>query len=38
MTAEKGFDICALSETKLKGSGDFTMAGIKGVKARIGDR
>jgi hypothetical protein len=37
MTAEKRFDICALSETKLKGSGDFTMAGIKGVKPGVGE-
>jgi hypothetical protein len=35
MITEKRFDVCALSETKLKGNSEFMMGNIKGVKAVI---
>jgi hypothetical protein len=35
---ERGFDICGLCETKLKGSGKFMTCNIKGVKAGVGER
>jgi hypothetical protein len=38
MITVRGFDICALSETKLKGSGEFVIGSIKGMKAGVGDR
>jgi hypothetical protein len=38
MITEKGFDICPLSETKLKGSGEFMIGSIKGMKAGVGER
>jgi hypothetical protein len=38
MITETGFDIWAFSETKLKGSGEFMMYIIKGVKAGVGER
>jgi hypothetical protein len=36
--AEKRFNICALSETKLKESGEFMMGSIKGVKTGAEER
>jgi hypothetical protein len=38
MIIEKGFDMCTLNEAKLKGSGEFMMGSIKGVKVRVVER
>jgi hypothetical protein len=38
MTAENIFDICALSETTLKGSDEYMRGSIKGLKGGFGER
>jgi hypothetical protein len=38
MITERRLDICGLSETKLKGNGEFMMGSIKGVKVGVGER
>jgi hypothetical protein len=38
MITERILNICAMSETKLKGSGEFMMGSIKCVKVGVGER
>jgi hypothetical protein len=38
MITEKGFDIYALSKTKLNRSGEFMIGSIKGMRAAVGER
>jgi hypothetical protein len=38
MIIDKKLDICALSKTKMKVSGEFRMGSIRSVKAGVGER
>jgi hypothetical protein len=38
MIIDNKLDTCALSETKMKGIGEFRMGSIRGVKTGVGER